>query len=166
MEKTKPFKNPTPSKKSKPFKNPTPSKNEGLEKTRYFFFTCYYIILPLNSVFQNKHKQATMHYHPRTARRSRRRPHSAVVRRQKGSGWFKRFFRKANSFLKRHKVISRGSNLLAKVLPAKYGKAAQGIGAAAGALGYGRMRGKGVVVSGGMRHRRTYRRRTHRRRRH
>jgi hypothetical protein len=151
--------------KLSPSKKPNPSKNEGLEEQGivFFFFTCYYIILPLNSVFQHKHKQATMHYHPRTARRSRRRPHSAVVRRQKGSGWFKRFFRKANSFLKRHKVISRGSNLLAKVLPAKYGKAAQGIGAAAGALGYGRMRGKGVIVSGGMRHhprrRRTYRRR-------
>lgn len=66
-------------------------------------------------------------------RSGRRRRH----RKQHGSG-IKEVLSGVNNFLKKNKVISRVANAVGTVLPPGYSSVANGIGAAAGALGYGR----------------------------
>lgn len=53
------------------------------------------------------------------------------------------FIKKAHKFIKDNKLVSRGANMLSKVLPPKYRQIAQGIGTGATALGYGRRRRRG-----------------------
>lgn len=53
------------------------------------------------------------------------------------------FIKKAHRFIKDNKLVSRGANMLSKVLPPKYRQIAQGVGTGATALGYGRRRRRG-----------------------
>lgn len=71
-------------------------------------------------------------------------------RRMRGKGVMD-VLRKAHSFLKKHRVISRGANALGSVLPEKYRGIATKVGGVAGALGYGRRRGGALRLAGGMR---------------
>lgn len=61
-------------------------------------------------------------------------------RRRRGGSRVWGFIKKAHKFIKDNKLVSRGANMLSKVLPPKYRQIAQGIGTGATALGYGRMR--------------------------
>ena len=67
-------------------------------------------------------------------RRKRRR---TTTRRQRG-GDLRSALGKVNSFLKEHKIISRGANALAGLLPGTYGAIAGRVGSTAASLGYGR----------------------------
>lgn len=79
-------------------------------------------------------------------------------RRMRGRGIMD-FLRKAHSFVRKNKVISRGANALSYVLPGKYRKVAEKVGGIAGTLGYGRrsrgsglrLAGQGITLAGGMR---------------
>ena len=76
--------------------------------------------------------------------------HRRVVRRMRGRG-IGSFLSKVNSFLKKHKVISRVGSALGGVLPGKYGAIASTVGSAAGKLGYGRRRRRVRRCGGGLR---------------
>ena len=72
--------------------------------------------------------------------------HRRVVRRMRGRG-IGSFLSKVNSFLKKHKVISRVGSALGGVLPGKYGAIASTVGSAAGNWGMvGDVVGFGVAV--------------------
>lgn len=71
------------------------------------------------------------------------------MRRMKGRGIMD-MLRKAHDFIRKHKLISRGSNALSYVLPEKYKGIASKVSGASGALGYGRRkRGGALRLSGG-----------------
>lgn len=60
--------------------------------------------------------------------------------------------KKANAFLRKHKVISRGAAAVSPLLPAKFQPWATKIGGVSSALGYGRRRGGSLRLAGsGMR---------------
>lgn len=69
--------------------------------------------------------------------------------RMKGRGIMD-MLRKAHAFIKKHKLISRGSNALSYVLPEKYKGIASKVSGVSGSLGYGRRkRGGALRLSGG-----------------
>jgi hypothetical protein len=83
---------------------------------------------------------------PRRTARTRK----GGARRMRGRGVMD-VLKKIHGFVKKHKVISRGSSALAGVLPEKYGKWVGRVGNAAGAFGYGRRRGGALMLSGARR---------------
>lgn len=60
-------------------------------------------------------------------------------RQQRGKG-LKDVLNKLHSIIKENKLISRGANALAPILPGQFGHYAGRIGSTAAALGYGRRR--------------------------
>lgn len=80
-----------------------------------------------------------------------------MVKRKRGKGKVGDFFKKAYSYVKDNKLISRGLNSLGSALPAQYGAIASKAGQVADTLGFGRRgkrggcmmprRGRGLVRS-------------------
>ena len=71
------------------------------------------------------------------------------VRRLRGRGKFMDFIRKAGSFLKKHKIISRGLKGVAPMLGPKFGGIAGTAGTIASQLGLGKRRGGSLRLPGG-----------------
>lgn len=65
-------------------------------------------------------------------------------RRHIKGGGVKEVLSGVNNWLKSNKVISKAANAIGDVLPPQYAGIAKGVGAAAGALGYGKPRGRKV----------------------
>ena len=72
------------------------------------------------------------------------------VRRMRGKGKFLDFLKKAGSFLKKHKIISRGLKGVAPMLGPKFGPLAGAAGGVAGQLGLGK-RGGALRLAGARR---------------
>lgn len=74
-----------------------------------------------------------------------------------------KWLKKVNRFLRKHRVLSRGANLVGRFAPGKYGAIARKAGRTASALGYGLSLPGGALRLAGAR---GYGRRRRRRRRH
>lgn len=70
--------------------------------------------------------------------------------RQRGRGVMD-VLKKIHDFTRKHRLVSRGANLAASMLPEKYGKWVGRAGTAAGAFGYGRRRIGGALMLAGQR---------------
>lgn len=84
---------------------------------------------------------------------SRRRKMGGGKRGMRGAG-FMDWLRRAGSFIKSNKLVSRGLSALGSVLPAQYGVLAKSAGTVADKLGYGRRRrvkGGALSLAGGKR---------------
>jgi hypothetical protein len=64
-------------------------------------------------------------------------------RRMRGRG-VREILKRANAFLKKHKIVSRGASAIGSFLPEKYKGIANKVGGVATALGYGRRRYRGM----------------------
>ena len=69
-------------------------------------------------------------------------------RKHRVGGALPKWLSDVGSFLKKHQIISRGANALSGILPGPWGQAASTVGKAAGAIGYGRRRGRGLRTGG------------------
>ena len=72
-------------------------------------------------------------------------------RRKRVGGAMPAWLSSVGDFLKKNKIISRGASALSGMLPGPWGAAAGLASKAAGAVGYGRRRGRGLHTGGSMR---------------